>query len=648
MPRFELQNAGETRSLHGLLGVAVSPALLHSASGAVVLALVVVLLVAWWRAVRQTDISPIEALFDMNFEAVLMLDTEGRIVRANERFLDMAGEEADRIEGRPLLELVTGWSQKRVVTGLREAGLGTRDTIDLGVTRAGAHVDARMTCGPLWRRGRVVGIWGLLRDVTEEKQAERELEDRALRDYLTGLPNRALFNDRLEHAVQRSRRGGNEVALLYVDLDGFKPVNDTAGHAAGDEVLREVAHRLVSIARAGDTVGRIGGDEFGVLIETTDGPQEAMGVAGRILSRIQVPIVVDGVDIQIGASVGVAMSDDEARDTDELVRRADLAMYEAKRRGGRQRHVYSRELEREPLQLGERIEADLAAAIERGELYLEYQPIVDVMTDRFTGVEALVRWQHPEFGTVFPSVFIPVAERSALIASLDMWVLDRACAELREHLTDDSGIAPVLSVNISRRHFEEPGFVEAISGTLVHHDVEPGRVQLDISESAAASHRDEVERLKAMGVRIAIDDFGTGYTSLAYLRGLEVDVLKIDRSFVISLGADPASVAIVRTILSLADMLELEVIIEGVETSAQLSQVQVLGGRYVQGYMFGRPAPARRLREDLAAGPAVSEGTRVPAGPEAVTGLDRPMQRPRRSAIGGPPEETTITGTGRS
>lgn len=624
------------------MGVVISPALLHSASGAVILVLVVVLFVAWWRAVRQTDISPIEALFDMNFEAVVMLDTEGNVLRANDRFLDMTGESGS-VEGRPLLDFVTGWSHKRVITALRDSEEGTREGIDLGVTNAGGHVDVRMTCGPRRRRGRLVGAWGLLRDVTEEKKAERELEDRALRDYLTGLPNRALFNDRLEHAVQRSRRGGNEVALLYVDLDGFKPVNDTAGHAAGDEVLREVAHRLVSIARAGDTVGRIGGDEFGVLIETSDGPEEAMGVAGRILSRLQVPIVVGSSEIQVGASVGVAMSDDEARDTDELVRRADLAMYEAKRRGGRQRHAYSRELEREPLHLSGRIENDLDSALEGGQLYLEYQPIVDVDLDRFAGVEALVRWEHPEFGAVFPSVFIPVAERSSLIARVDRWVLDRACAEMREYLVGCTDEVPVLSVNISARHFEEPDFIEEISEILSRHDVEPGQVQLDISESAAASHREAVQRLKTLGLRVAIDDFGTGFTSLAYLRDLDVDVLKIDRSFVISLGADPASVAIVRTILTLADMLELEVIIEGVENSGQLRQVGALGGRYVQGYMFGRPAPAPQLKEALVSGPGVSGGSTATPDPGSalVASLDRPSRRPQRSAVGGTRDDAT-------
>ncbi|MFV1988042.1 MAG: putative bifunctional diguanylate cyclase/phosphodiesterase [Gemmatimonadota bacterium] len=606
----------------------VSPVLLHSTAGVVVLALLVVLIVAWWRAIRRTDISPIEALFDMNFEAVLMLDPEGRIRRANPHFLELARATHDEVEGRPLLNFVTGWSQKRLVTGLREARGGSRETIEIGIARAGGHVDARMTCGPHYHRRRVVGLWGLLRDITEQKEAERELEDRALHDFLTGLPNRALFHDRLEHAVQRSRRGGAEIALLYLDLDGFKPVNDTAGHAAGDEVLREVAHRLVAIARAGDTVGRIGGDEFGVLLETAASPKEAMGVAGRILSRIQQPITVDGVDLQVGASIGIAMSDDEARDTEELVRRADLAMYEAKRRGGAQRYMYCRELEREALDLGDRIEADLSAAIERDELYLEYQPIVDVSGKSFVGVEALVRWEHPEFGAVFPSVFIPVAERSSLIVALDRWVLDRACFEMRQHVAGGHA-ALMLSVNLSERHFDEPDFVEAVSGILGRHEMDAGRVQLEITEAVAGRARDTVQRLKGLGLRIAIDRFGTGYSSLAYLRDLDVDVLKVDRSFALSLGADPASVAIVRTILTLAEMLDVEVIIEGVEDAAQLGRLEALGGRYVQGYMFGRPVAASSLSDVLAAGPVFRppDDDRLPTDYDRLPGVVEPRSR---------------------
>ncbi|MDH3732549.1 MAG: EAL domain-containing protein [Gemmatimonadota bacterium] len=628
--------AGGVPSPRGLTAVAVAPVLLHSVSGAVVLALVFVLLIAWWRAVKDTDTSPIEAIFEADFEAVLLMDPEGRIRRANRRFLDMADLSSGEIQGRPMLGFVTGWSRKRAVMAMRASGDGSRQVTEIGIATPNGHVDVRMTCGPELDRQKVIGVWAMLNDITEQKKAERELEDRALRDYLTGLPNRALFHDRLEHAVRRTRRGGGEVALLYLDLDKFKPVNDSAGHAVGDEVLREVAQRLVGIARAGDTVGRIGGDEFGVLLETAGTAEEAMGVAGRILAEMQAPMVVKGEKLDVGASVGVAMSGDDAREAEELVRRADMAMYEAKRRGGLQRHMYSSELEREPLHMGKRIEHDLRAALARDELYLQYQPIVDVTGQSFAGVEALVRWDHPEFGLLFPSVFIPVAERSALIAEVDRWVLARACREMCEiERQADLKLQPRLAVNLSARHFEEPDFVEAVSEILLDSDLDPERLQLEITESVAGGDRESVRRLKALGVRIAIDDFGTGYSSLAYLRDLDVDVLKVDRSFAISLGADPASAAIVRTILTLAELLQVEVIIEGIEEAAQLEKLRGLGGRYVQGFVFGRPVDAGELPNVLERGPVTRSAEHGLEEPVRQGGsLDAPRPPPYRASPG--------------
>jgi len=537
------------------------------------------------------------SLFQNNVDGVVAVDEEGRIKMANPAACGLVGIPEAEILGLTFAEFVPGEGRDRASSALGAAIRGMHSTLETRIeSRDGTISEVELTSVPIEVRGSVDGVYAILRDATERKRLERELEDRALHDYLTGLPNRALFSDRLTHALNRRRRDGERVALLYVDLDRFKPINDRAGHKVGDDLLCEVANRLKSLVRDADTVARIGGDEFAVLLETVSGEKQAIAAAERIVAIVRAPIVVAGEELQVGASVGIAISSEVLEDAEQLVHQADLAMYEAKRRGGFQHRLFSDELEQERTGWAVQAEGQLRRAVDKKELELAYQLIVDTRCSTIFGVEALVRWRHADHGLLMPTSFIPIAERSSLIAEIDRWVLEESCREVKRLI--DYGVISrrfFLSVNLSARHFEEPDFVKEIEKILRRTGFPSNLLQLEITESCAGGDPTKIRQLKDLGVKLAIDDFGTGYSSLGYLKDLDVDVLKVDRSFVMALGADPASVAIVRTILTLAEMLELEVIVEGIEDPVQLTHLEELGGGLVQGFLFGRPVHVDEL-----------------------------------------------------
>jgi len=545
-----------------------------------------------------------QSLFLNNVDGVIAVDLSGVIRRVNPGACELLGATVPELEGTSFSDLVVEEGRARVVSALEAAVGGMHSTLETKVRRANGEVATiELVSVPIVIEDDVVGVYEILRDATERKQLEQELKDRALHDYLTGLPNRALFSDRLAHALNRRRRDGERVALLYVDLDRFKPVNDRAGHKVGDHLLCEVARRLTSLIRDGDTVARIGGDEFAVLLETVESEKQAVAAADRIASIVRAPIYFAGAEHQVGASVGIAVSSENLETPEQLVHQADLAMYEAKRRGGFQHRLYSQDLEQDGASWAAEIEGHLRMAVENDELELAYQPIVDPSGQRIVGVEALVRWRHEEHGLLMPDSFIPIAERTAVIAEIDRWVLEQSCRDVRR-LVGFGVIEPpfCLSVNLSARHFEEDDFIDVVDAILVRTLFDPSLLQLEITESCAGGDPEKIQELKRLGVKVAIDDFGTGYSSLGYLKDLDVDVLKVDRSFVLALGSDPTSVAIVRAILTLAEMLDLEVIVEGIEDPVQLAHLEDLGGSLVQGFLFGRPVPRSQLARLLSRG----------------------------------------------
>ena len=456
---------------------------------------------------------------------------------------------------------------------------------------------------------RYFGIWS---DVTEIREQEAQIGFVTSHDLTTGLPNRALFGDRLAHALQRAHRHAGRLALLFIDLDRFKHVNDSLGHAAGDQLLCEAAIRIGRLVAEEHTFARVGGDEFAVLLEDAR-PQEVSLLAERIVGAFSQPIALGGHSIVITASVGLALHPDDGSDPDTLIKHAELAMYEAKNSGRNTWRYFAP-------QLGEAasrrllLESALRQAAGKGELLLHYQPQYELADGRLVGLEALVRWQHPEQGLVPPAMFIGIAEEIGIIEQIDAWVLDEACRQLAAW--DRSGLrVPRVSVNLSALELESAGLVERVGAVVARHGLGADRLELEVTESVIMRDPVTAEHalagLKALGVQLAVDDFGTGYSSLAYLKRLPIDRLKIDRSFVQDIGSSASDESIVRAIIALADSLGLETVAEGVETVEHAGFLRAEGCRMGQGYLFARPLPVDELAVLLRGGAELADGTQT-------------------------------------
>ncbi len=435
-------------------------------------------------------------------------------------------------------------------------------------------------------------IANVLADALARQATENDIRHRALHDALTGLPNRVLFLDRIEQALARKRRRGTLTAVLFLDLDHFKLVNDSLGHQHGDELLAAAAPRIKQVVRASDTVARFGGDEFGVLLEDITDERRATETAERIGSVFTRPFVLAGREHFVTASIGIAFA--QANESAaELIRDADAAMYRAKEHG-RARYELFDEVMRGRAISRLRVENDLRRAVERDELLLHYQPMVSLRDDRIVTVEALVRWRHPERGLIAPLAFIPVAEENGLIEPIGRWVLEQACAQAAKwyHMRPDA--PPIsISVNLSPVQLANPRFPDVVAEALDRTGLDPGCLYLELTESSML-HEDEtltdvLQKLKRLGVRLLLDDFGTGYSSLSYLTHLPLDALKVDRSFVDGLGVKPRDSAITEAIIAMSRALSLEVIAEGVESARQADVLRRLGCDIAQGYWFSRP-----------------------------------------------------------
>jgi diguanylate cyclase (GGDEF)-like protein/PAS domain S-box-containing protein len=440
--------------------------------------------------------------------------------------------------------------------------------------------------------GEIIGVDGITRDISDRKAAELRLEHEALHDPLTGLPNRVLATDRIEHGLSRAAREHRLVAVLFVDLDRFKVFNDTRGHGFGDSVLLAVANRLVECSRAEDTVSRFSGDEFVVVCEKLLVAADAIKIADHILGSFTAPFDIDGEDVHVTASIGIATGKaDEG--ADKLLRDADLAMYRAKDRGRARYEVFGDTLRAEA-ERRSTVEAGLRRALDNHEFALAFQPVWSMTEERFVGGEALLRWHDPDRGTIGPADFIPVAEECGLIVPIGEWVLEQACTSLaRLSRPGSRQAACTMSVNVSAVQLRTHEFTHALENLITAPGIEPSLLCLEITESVLMEDVDYFSKvlheLQAIGTRLSIDDFGTGYSSLAYLRRFPVDELKIDRSFVTNVDSDPYDATLVAAVIAIGDALGLRVVAEGVETTEELAALRELGCQYAQGYLFARP-----------------------------------------------------------
>ena len=517
-------------------------------------------------------------------EGICGVDAEDRVTFANEA--------AGRITGLG----VAGLLDRRSADVLPAAeGPECEDTLQ---RPDGSSVRVAYTVSPISKNDRRIGAVIVLRDVTRQRALERDLRHQALHDGLTGLPNRKLLLDRLEHAMVRRRAGGGPVGVLYLDLDGFKRVNDSLGHNAGDLLLRTAAERLAAALRPVDTVARLGGDEFAVLLEDAD---EACveRLAQACVDALGHPFLVHGREVEVSVSVGVVPGAAHYTDADEVLRNADVAMYAAKARGKACYQIFETRMHE---QLLDRLDSEsrLRDAVHRGELRVHLQPVVEVPSRRTGGVEALVRWADPERGLQQPGSFVPLAEETGLITEIDRWMLAESCRLVRAWQVDAPDTAPEwVSVNLSAANLELPDLTERVADALAGTGLPAHCLVLELTETVLmrdiAVTADRLEELRRLGVRIAIDDFGTGYSSLGYLRDIPVDVLKIDRSFITGLVGNRRQQELVSAVLQLGHTLGLKVVAEGVETEAQLDLLAAMNCRYAQGYHLGVPQPAAEL-----------------------------------------------------
>ncbi|MBA1244326.1 bifunctional diguanylate cyclase/phosphodiesterase [Pseudomonas japonica] len=521
-------------------------------------------------------------------------DRDGRLVYLSERFDVITGFAREDWLGRTLCELLTfDWKAFNRMA-LEPGAAGSRKLESSHLDSLGRQRWCSLSARVVRSGDRISGYRGTVSDVTAETEARAHIKHLSQHDALTGLANRSYLHGYLQKHLQAGSRSDNPLLLLSLDLDRFKPINDTLGHAAGDQVLCEVARRLRSAVRDSDLVARLGGDEF--VIVGTDLPLgfDVERFCSRLCEAVAQPLLVEGHEVSVGVSIGVVLSPHDGAQASDLLRYADIALYEAKGAGRNNWQFYAAEMNQRVLER-RRVETDLRQALRGDQLFLEYQPRFDLQGNQLAAAEALVRWRHPERGLLPPGQFIAVAEESGLIVAVSDWVLNTACREAmswREPL--------MVSVNLSSVEFQRGDLVARVEAALQASGLPPGRLELEITESVLLNDANQalltMQRLKAVGVRLAMDDFGTGYSSLSYLRAYPFDALKIDRSFISDLGGSASSHAIIQAIIDLGKALTLTVTAEGIETDAQREALVMIGCEQGQGYLLGRPMPAERFR----------------------------------------------------
>lgn len=556
------------------------------------------------RIRTEAELKLAASVFHNTLDGVMIVDAEDRVVSVNPAFIDITGYNLEQAINQPTSLLNCEKQEPEFYRGIWAT-----------VEREGRWQ------GELWsgkRNGETFLAWltvvmvpdndgrperyvCVFHDITELRRKEEHIRHLAFHDVLTGLPNRALLQDRLHHAIAAARRDRERLGVMFLDLDRFKAVNDSFGHDIGNDLLVEIADRLRKCLRESDTVARIGGDEFVVLVRSVEMPPNYGKVAQKIISSLSMPITLQNFAMQVGVSIGISCFPDDGLDTIQLLKHADAAMYAAKAGNGNTYRFFQPAMTDTAVQRLQ-LEMQLRTAITNGELELFYQPKVSFITGRLSGVEALVRWRHQVLGLLPPSEFIPLAEATGIISDLSDWVLEEACRQLREWYMQGLGRIKI-AVNISARQLQQRDLVERIIDLSKKYQISTSDLEIELTESILMSNPQEVSgvltRLRAIGVLVAIDDFGTGYSSLAYLRRLPIDILKIDRSFVVNVDRDEADAQVVKLILAFGQALKLAIVAEGVETESQAEFLLSCGCTAAQGYLFSPPQSSEQIEDWL-------------------------------------------------